>query len=113
MLPRKNRLLKDDSFSLVKKRGKRINGNAFNLSFLNRGGERPSRFGFIVSSKISKKAVERNRIKRLLRLIIKELLEDINGGHDIVIIAKKGALKIEKQKAKEEIASLLERQKLL
>ena len=113
MLPRKNRLLKDNSFSLVKKRGKRINGEAFNLVVLNRGGEGTSRFGFIVSSKISKRAVERNRIKRVLRLIFKELLDDIDGGYDIVVIAKRGALKMEKQQAKKEMTSLLERQKLL
>lgn len=113
MLPRKNRLLKDNSFSLVKSKGKRVSGGAFNIIALKQGGSGPSRFGFIVSTKVSKKAVDRNRIKRMLRIIISELLEDVVGGYDIVVIAKRETLKLEKEKAKEEIASLLEKQKLL
>lgn len=43
-----------------------------------------SRFGFVVSSKISKKAVIRNKIKRRLR----EIVKDFKKGFDIIIIVK-------------------------
>lgn len=43
-----------------------------------------SRFGFVVSSKISKKAVIRNKIKRRLR----EVVKDFKKGFDIIIIVK-------------------------
>ena len=44
-----------------------------------------SRFGFVVSSKISKKAIIRNRIKRRLREVIKNFKPK---GFDIIITVK-------------------------
>ena len=45
-----------------------------------------SRFGFIVSNKVSKKAVERNRIKRLLRETIRLKWDKIKPGFDAIFI---------------------------
>ncbi|MCK5466404.1 ribonuclease P protein component [Candidatus Parcubacteria bacterium] len=45
-----------------------------------------SRFGFIVSNKISKKAVERNRIKRLLRETVRLKQNKIKSGFDAIFI---------------------------
>lgn len=47
-----------------------------------------SRFGFIVSNKVSKKATHRNRTKRLLRESIRLSWDQIRTGYDAVIIAK-------------------------
>ncbi len=49
-----------------------------------------SRFGFVVSTKISKKAVERNKIRRQLQEIIRLNLEKIKQSVDVVVIAKHG-----------------------
>ena len=49
-----------------------------------------SRFGFIVSKKISKKAVERNRIKRILRESIRLSKNQIKEGYDIIFITRNG-----------------------
>jgi ribonuclease P protein component len=49
-----------------------------------------SRFGFIVSQKVSKKAVLRNKIKRRLRAIVNMKLPKIKNGLDIVLIANPG-----------------------
>lgn len=46
-----------------------------------------NRFGVIVSSKVSKKAVERNKIKRRLREVIKKYQQDIKSGFDVVVVA--------------------------
>ena len=48
-----------------------------------------NRFGFVVSSKVSNKAVVRNKIKRRLREIVKKEINSIPSGYDIVIVAKK------------------------
>ncbi|MBI2031596.1 MAG: ribonuclease P protein component [Candidatus Levybacteria bacterium] len=52
-----------------------------------------SRFGFIVSKKISKTAVGRNRIKRFLRICVEKNLDDIKAGIDFLIIAKEESVK--------------------
>lgn len=49
------------------------------------------RLGIIISSKVSKKAVERNLLKRRLKEIIKKELAEISSGQDLVIIALPGA----------------------
>lgn len=48
-----------------------------------------SRFGFVVSKKIDKKATARNKIKRELRNIVQENLGRIKPGFDFLIIVKK------------------------
>ncbi len=59
--------------------------------------EKNLRFAFIVSKKISKKAVERNRVKRILKEALRLLLKKnhilLSGQVDIVIIANKTLLK--------------------
>ena len=48
-----------------------------------------SRFAFIVSNKIHKKATKRNRIKRLLGESVRSLLAKTNPGFEVVFLAKK------------------------
>jgi len=72
-----------------------------------------SRFGFVISQKISKKAVLRNKIKRRLNEVIQKILKEIKPGYDIVFFVKKG---IEKQQfllLKKEIEDLLKKVNLL
>jgi len=47
-----------------------------------------SRFGFIVSNKVSKSAVRRNRIKRLLRESIRLRWDAIKPGLDVVVMVR-------------------------
>lgn len=47
-----------------------------------------SRFGFVVSKKISKSAVARNRIKRVIRRVIEENLDRISPGYDMLLILR-------------------------
>lgn len=85
MLPCGNRLRKKTEIDKVFKRGK-----SFKESFLilkkAKGEERGNRFCFVVSQKVSKKAVERNRIKRALRELAKSYLEPENSAWDCVFI---------------------------
>ena len=89
MLPKENRLKKKRDFEEVFKKGK-----TFRESFLflrvKENNLKQNRFGFIVSSKISKKAVVRNKIKRRLREITKEYLPRVKTGVDVVLITKPG-----------------------
>lgn len=57
-----------------------------------------NRFGIVVSKKIDKRAVGRNKIKRFFRTLLMNLFGKMGVGHDILIIVKKGIL----EKTKEE-----------
>jgi len=65
MLPKQNRLKKKKDCDSVIKQG-RHNADRFLVLKIQRNSLEQSRIGFVVSKKISKKAVERNRIKRRL-----------------------------------------------
>ena len=63
-----------------------------------------NRFGIVISKKIDKRAVGRNKIKRFLRTSLANLNKKMNLGHDILLIVKKGIL----EKTKEENLLTLE-----
>lgn len=51
-----------------------------------------NRLGVVVSKKIDKRAVVRNRIRRLIYSIVEELHKDIKQGYDIIILIRKNAV---------------------
>ncbi len=95
MLSYKNRLLKKNDFQRVFKKGKSIKSDFLFLKFCD-NNLNESRFGIIVSKKVSKRAVDRNKIKRKTRHRIKELLPEIKKGKDValIILFKKEEIKI-------------------
>lgn len=68
-----------------------------------------SRFGITVGLKVSPKAVERNRVKRLLRAAIKNNLEKIKPGLDIVVVAMPPARESGAKALEASLAALLKR----
>lgn len=62
-----------------------------------------NRFGIVVSKKIDKRAVGRNKIKRMFRDILVDFNKNIAAGHDILVIVRIGVV----NKAKEEIKLLI------
>jgi len=71
-----------------------------------------NRIGFTVSKKVSKRAVDRNRIKRRLRALAKESLNDFKDGFDIVFIGRKSTLDIEYSEMLKSVDKCLNRLKL-
>lgn len=71
-----------------------------------------SRFGFIVSTKISKKAVVRNKIKRRLREIIRKRIKKIENGFDFVFITRPGIEKLTYQELEKRIEEILTKMKM-
>ncbi len=91
LLPKQNRLNIRCGFVALKKTGRMINSNSFGLLY-SKGDGVHSRFNFIVSTKISKKAVERNLIKRRLREIVRKILPEFEKRHiQGVFLVKKPA----------------------
>jgi ribonuclease P protein component len=84
--------LKHRADFLAAAKGAKVPAGAFVLQARQRNDAAPSRFGFTVSKKVGN-AVERNRVRRRLREIVRRnaalLPED---GHDYVLIGRKAAL---------------------
>jgi ribonuclease P protein component len=77
---------------LAAAKGRRVPAGAFVLQAHLRKTDAPPRFGFTVSKKVGN-AVERNRVRRRLRDIVRRhaalLAQD---GHDYVLIGRRAAL---------------------
>ena len=89
MLPKNNRIKKKKDFDKIFNKGRFFREDFLVLRFLS-NNLKNSRFGFIVSQKVSKKAVLRNRIKRRLRELVKMKLRKMAKGMDFLIIACPG-----------------------
>lgn len=85
MLKTANRLTKKKDFDRVFKQGASSYNEVVGCKQVD-NNTKNSRFGIIVSLKVSKKAVERNKIKRRIREIIKSELDKIQDGKDFVIV---------------------------
>ena len=89
MLGQKNRLTKKKDFDSVFKQGQGFKQGFLYLK-IKKNNLDSSRFGFIVSKKFSKKAVERNKIKRRLREVVKKELPKIKKPVDLIIVVNPG-----------------------
>ncbi|MDP3792770.1 MAG: ribonuclease P protein component [bacterium] len=84
-LNKKNRLKKKRDFENVFKKGKAVNGSFLFIKYKkNKLGV--SRFGFVVSAKVARGAVERNRIKRTLSETVRGVIDSLEG-YDIIVLA--------------------------
>jgi ribonuclease P protein component len=74
--------------------GASAHGAAFVLQARQRGDDGPVRIGFTVSKKVGT-AVERNRVRRRLRDIVRRSAADaMHAGYDYVLIGRRGALSL-------------------
>lgn len=107
MLSKNLRLRKTDF-----KKSAILNSPYFNLK-TQPNTEEKSRFGFVVSKKIDKRAVVRNRIKRVLRSCIEENAEKIREGYDFLFVLKKEAIGKDRGSVCSSLLTVLGREKLL
>jgi len=112
MLAKTNRLTKDKDFNNVFKKGRSSFDKLIGIKAVPDQQEN-SRFGILVSSKISKKAVERNKIKRQIREIIRLQLDKIKSGYDIVIITLPEILGKNYQEIEQSVDRNLQKLKLI
>jgi ribonuclease P protein component len=84
VLARTNRLVTADDFRSVLRRGRRIPGANLVVSVVATG--RPARFGFVITRKVGN-SVNRNRVRRRLRAIARELVDGGLSGRDVVVRA--------------------------
>lgn len=104
MLDKKFRLRKQRDFDRISKEGIYFSENFLLLKAM-RNDSGITRFGFIVSNKISSVAAKRNRIKRIMRETVRSFQKDLKEGYDCLFIAKKGIT----EKKSEEIGMVVEK----
>ncbi|MBU9722299.1 MULTISPECIES: ribonuclease P protein component [Bacillaceae] len=87
-MKKENRLKKNEEFQVVFQRGSSVANRQFVVYKLKKTDQKNIRIGLSVSKKLGN-AVIRNRIKRLLREGLRELIPSLNGSYDVVLIARK------------------------
>ncbi|WP_299410390.1 ribonuclease P protein component [Acaryochloris sp. IP29b_bin.148] len=93
MLATPHRLKKSRDFGVVYRKGSRKSTQYLVVrAYRSRVNTNPIRFGFSISQKVSKRAVVRNRIKRQLRAVCRQLLPELQPGWDVVIVVRAAAV---------------------
>ena len=72
-----------------------------------------SRLGIVVSKKVEKLAVRRNRIRRVLREASREELRLAKGGRDLVLIVLPGFALLSFEETRKKLRALLRRASLI
>lgn len=101
------RLTKNYEFINVYRAGRRWSCPFFTMYVVKNHLER-TRLGVSVSKRIGKSVV-RNKVKRRIKEIIRQNMDNIKRGYDIVISAKPDIVKCDYEKIKKEIINFLRR----
>ena len=112
MLPQTARLRKTSDFKEVFGKGKGVRDNHLFLKSATARNE-GVRFGIVVSKQVAAKAVERNRIKRLLRQALQDFLPLLKPGHDVVLVTLPGFAAANLKDAKLQVMSIITKSFLL
>ena len=88
MLSKKYRLKKAD-IEMLKKSGLRIKSKNFSLLVTESKTDLPTRFAFVISSKVSKLATKRNKIKRMISSSIEKIYKQLKPGMSILFLVRK------------------------
>jgi ribonuclease P protein component len=87
-LPAKYRLKRWQDFKQVYEQGKRYQSSHFVVRARVTSSSEATQVGISISQKVSKKAVVRNRLKRQIQGIMREILPLISPGWQVVIIPR-------------------------
>jgi len=113
MLAKKHRLTGRSILEEVKKKGSLYQSDSFGILVRKREDDEPSRFAFIVSTKISKIAVARNKAKRKLREAVKQKMSKVVKGHDVLFLAKKTTLDKKSKEIEKEVEAVFKESNLM
>ena len=72
-----------------------------------------SRFAVVVGTKVSKNAVDRNRVRRQYREILHAMIKEIRPGFDVILLTAKPSLSLGYQEKEKKLRSTMYRAKLL
>ena len=111
MIPKKSRINRED-FEKMMKMGRLCNGGLFSLRFLKNTGK-STHFSVVVSKKVAKTAVLRNKIRRRGYSIFQKVQKELKNNGFIILFAKKGAEKATFAETEAQIQEILKKAKIL
>lgn len=111
MLAATNRLKGKKGLEKVKEKGVLYQRQPFGVSVLKREDNGPSRFGFVISTKVSSLATQRNRIKRALTEAVRQNLKQAPQGFDFVFLVRPSIAKMATEDIMREVGSFLRQTK--
>ena len=106
MLKKDNRINSPVIFKEILKHGQKREHQYFKIVFL-KNNLKQSRFAVIASSKNYPLAVKRNLIKRRMRNILKELINDLPLSFDVLVFIKKDCLTLKFSELKDKTREFL------
>lgn len=112
MLPKAHRLTRESDFKKIAKEAKSVHSRLFLLKKLS-SLEKQTKFGIVISTKVSKKATIRNKVKRQTREIIHLNLPQIKPNYKVVIIVKNNIVDKDYQEIEKDLESILKKAKLI
>jgi ribonuclease P protein component len=96
------RLAKREDFSKVYRAGKSAANHQFVLYYYKRSGQEHFRLGISASKKIGN-AVVRNRMRRMIKEIVRLNKHKIVGGYDYILIVRKPAVTLSYQELEKSV----------
>jgi ribonuclease P protein component len=109
MIPQDRRISRKEFNEFLKKSRSIYSENASLSVYQEKKEVFPSRFAFVVSKKIAKKAVERNKIRRHGYAVIQKNIEYIKPNAICIFFFKKGSDNLTYEQKQSQIISLLQK----
>jgi ribonuclease P protein component len=106
VLKKINRLKSKKDFADIKSMGVLYHSPIFSMVVLNSAEDNVKKFGFIISKKIAKEAVVRNKIKRYLSQAVYDNLENFKLGIKAVFLVKRSILDKKIEEINQEIIEI-------
>ncbi len=100
-------------FLRIQKQGRKLRAPHFLLSIVARNPDEQSRIGVTITTKVHKRAVKRNKLKRRIRHLFRTHRASLRAPVDIVVIALTGATELGFTEVRDEFLEALERGRLL
>ena len=114
MLSHRNRFHGHGSLRFVYNHGSKQRTRDFGLNYIENKKRVHSRFAIVVSKKVHKSAVKRNRVRRRIYEIIRHLLPEVKTTHDFVItVFTQEVISFEADILEKQLRELLAKEKLI
>ena len=107
------RIKRRPDFLRIQGKGKKIHSPYFLISYVRTPKAAQSRLGVTVTTKVHKRAVRRNYIKRCVREVFRKNRESLKSRVEMVVIARNGAPELKYAQIEAELLKSMKKGKLL